>query len=102
MTRISGERVVPDLPAPALSTRLSLAPVAAPEGAFAQALRHLGREIDVGEAQVAGASRLRSYDAGTLIALQAGIYRYSEAVDLASKIVDRASNAVRTVLQGSH
>ncbi|HET7541481.1 MAG TPA: hypothetical protein VFK05_16510 [Polyangiaceae bacterium] len=70
------------------------------DGAFARALRRLSREIDVGEAQTAAASRLRSYDAATLIALQVGIYRYTEAVDLASKLVDRATNAVRTVLQG--
>src|SRR4051812_38830395 len=70
------------------------------EGVFARAMRGLAREIDVGEARVAGASQLRSYDTSTLIALQIGIYRYTEAVDLASKIVDRASNAVRTVLQG--
>lgn len=70
------------------------------EGVFARAMRGLGREIDVGEARTAGASQLRSYDTGTLIALQVGIYRYTEAVDLASKIVDRATNAVRTVLQG--
>jgi hypothetical protein len=74
--------------------------VAEGEGVFARALRGLGREIDVGEARTAGASQLRSYDTGTLIALQVGIYRYTEAVDLASKIVDRATNAVRTVLQG--
>jgi hypothetical protein len=84
----------------------SLATPAAPrarqgEGAFGRALRGLAREIDLGEARTAGASRLRSYDAGTLIALQVGIYRYTEAVDLASKIVDRATSAVRTVLQGS-
>ena len=59
-----------------------------------------GKPGDVGEARAAGASRLSSYDTGTLIALQVGIYRYTEAVDLASKIVDRATNAVRTVLQG--
>ncbi len=69
-------------------------------GAFARAMRGLSREIDVGEARIAAASQLRSYDTGTLIALQVGIYRYTEAVDLASKIVDRATNAVRTVLQG--
>jgi hypothetical protein len=77
-------------------------PMVEPEGAFSRAMRGLGREIDVGEAQVASASQLHNYDTGTLIALQAGIYRYTEAVDLASKIVDRATNAVRTVLQGSH
>jgi len=56
--------------------------------------------MEGGEARAAGASQLRSYDTGTLIALQVGIYRYTEAVDLASKIVDRATNAVRTVVQG--
>ena len=70
------------------------------EGVFARAFRGLGREIDLGEARTAGASRLHSYDTATLIALQVGIYRYTEAVDLASKIVDRTTNAVRTVLQG--
>jgi len=70
------------------------------EGVFARAMRGLAREIDVGEARAAGASQLHSYDTGTLIALQVGIYRYTEAVDLASKIVDRATNAVRTVVQG--
>jgi hypothetical protein len=71
-----------------------------PEGAFARAVHGLGHQIDVGEAQAEGASHLRSYDTGTLIALQVGIYRYTEAVDLASKIVDRATSAVKTVLQG--
>ncbi|MEI9941213.1 MAG: hypothetical protein WDO69_28680 [Pseudomonadota bacterium] len=70
------------------------------ESGFVRVMRGLGREIDVGEARTAGAARLQNYDAGTLIALQVGIYRYTEAVDLASKIVDRATNAVRTVLQG--
>jgi hypothetical protein len=37
---------------------------------------------------------------GELIALQAGVYRYGEAVDLASRLVDRATSAVKTVLQG--
>jgi hypothetical protein len=70
------------------------------EGVFARAMRGLAHEIDVGEARAAAASQLRQYDMGTLIALQVGIYRYTEAVDLASKVVDRATNAVRSVLQG--
>ncbi len=36
-----------------------------------------------------------------LIALQAGVYRYSEAIDLASHLVNRATNGVKTVIQGS-
>jgi hypothetical protein len=35
-----------------------------------------------------------------LLALQAGVYRYSEAVDLSAKLVDRAANGVKTVIQG--
>jgi hypothetical protein len=35
-----------------------------------------------------------------LLSLQAGVYRYSEAVDLSAKLVDRASSGVKTVLQG--
>ena len=37
---------------------------------------------------------------GDLLALQAGVYRYSEAVDLTAKLVDRAANGVKTVIQG--
>jgi hypothetical protein len=37
---------------------------------------------------------------GELLALQAGVYRYSEAVDLSAKLVDRATSGVKTVLQG--
>jgi hypothetical protein len=68
---------------------------------FSLALRALGRQIDVGEklvqrALAPGAAQL---SAAELIALQAGIYRYSEAVDLAAKLIDRAGAAVRTTLQ---
>ncbi len=100
MSGIRGEQTISVPSAGAESVRV--APTAAPEGEspFLQALRGLGKEIDVGEQQVAGASQYRDYDTATLIALQAGIYRYTEAVDLASKIVDRATNAVKTVLQG--
>jgi hypothetical protein len=38
--------------------------------------------------------------AAELLSLQAGIYRYSEAVDLSAKLVDRATSGVKTVLQG--
>ena len=68
---------------------------------FNHALRALGRQIDGGERLVQralgpGAAQL---NAAELIALQAGIYRYSEAVDLAAKLIDRAASAVRTTLQ---
>ena len=84
------------VPEPAAS-----APNAATAGGFAPLWRQHAREIDRGEALIGGARRaaVERMDAGTLIALQAGIYRYSEAIDLTVKLVDRASSAVRTVLE---
>jgi len=69
-------------------------------GTFLKALHGIGHAVDGGEALIASASRgnLGGLDSGQLIALQAGIYRYSEAVDLVAKLVDRASNAVKTVV----
>ncbi len=88
-------------PAPALS-----APAAPSEGpsAFARMLSTVGQAVDSGEGMMNGVAsgQWSGSDPGTLIALQAGIYRYSEAVDMVGKLVDRAGNAVRTVLQGSH
>ena len=72
-------------------------------GAFANLLKGLGRELDRGEAiadraiHAGGAGARLSPE--QLLALQAGIYRYSEAVDLVTKLVDRATQAVKTTLQ---
>ena len=68
---------------------------------FAQLLRGLGRELDRGEtlAEKAIHGAHGGMSPGRLIALQAGIYRYSEAVDLVTKLVDRGTQAVRTTLQ---
>ena len=73
---------------------------AAGEATFLRALSGVGRAVDGGEALIASASRgsLGGLDSAQLIALQAGIYRYSEAVDLVAKLVDRAANAVKTVV----
>jgi hypothetical protein len=67
---------------------------------FASALEGIGGAVDRGEALIASAAHgsLGGLDAAQLIALQAGIYRYSEAVDLVAKLVDRASTAVKTVV----
>jgi hypothetical protein len=64
----------------------------------------LGRELDRGEsllASVVGGSSTRQFSSMELIALQAGIYRYTETVDLTAKLVDRAGQAMRTTLQSS-
>ena len=71
---------------------------------FARILHGLGREVDRGESVVRRATRgaTSGQELGNmeLLALQAGVYRYSEAVDLSAKLVDRAANGVKTVLQG--
>jgi hypothetical protein len=72
---------------------------------FAQVLRGVGREINSGEKTMRTA--IESMRGGSdlsplqLIALQAGVYRYSEVIDLASRLVDRATSGIKTVVQGS-
>jgi hypothetical protein len=66
---------------------------------FSELLSGLGRRIDQGEGLMAHLQSPTRMDAAQPIALQAGIYRYTEAVELASKIVDRTSNAIKTTLQ---
>jgi len=68
---------------------------------FATVFQRLMTKIDQGEALVARVERAPgSFDAAPLIAVQAGIYRYSEAVELASKLVDRLGSAIKATLQG--
>lgn len=79
---------------------------AAPERAerFREALARLGASVDRGEALVRRVTQAgvgAGLGAGELIALQAGIYRYSEAVDLVAKLVDRGASAARTVVQSN-
>jgi hypothetical protein len=73
-----------------------------PPSAFSRILHGLGREVDRGESMVRRAIGSGGADMGPgeLLALQAGVYRYSEAVDLSAKLVDRASSGVKTVIQG--
>jgi len=77
----------------------------APEGPspFSRILKGLGGQLERGEhtmdrvTHARGGAEMGSQD---LLALQADVYRYSEAVDLSAKLVDRASNGVKTVIQG--
>ncbi len=71
--------------------------------AFARMVGSLGQETTRGEAAMKTALSAHGSDLGAadLLALQAGVYRYGEVVDLASRLVDRATSNVKTVLQGS-
>jgi hypothetical protein len=98
--KISGESprfelvpISPDAGAPAPAARSS-------GPSFSAALAGIGGAVDRGEALMARAAHgnMGGLDSAQLIALQAGIYRYSEAVDLVAKLVDRASTAVKTVI----
>lgn len=80
------------------------APAVEGPSAFARLLHGLGAEVERGESltrAAEGAAR-RNVELAPidLIALQAGVYRYSEAVDLAARLVDRSTSAVKAVLQG--
>jgi hypothetical protein len=100
-----GERVLP-LVAPKDGAPAAAAPSEPATGEpspFAQILRGLGHEINRGEATMhsalsaAGNSQVGT---GELICLQASVYRYSEAIDLSSRLVDHATSGIKTILQG--
>ncbi len=75
------------------------------EPTFTQVLQGVGSELQQGEAAmhaaVAHIGANESLSLGQLLALQSGVYRYSEVIDLASRLVDRANAGVKTILQGS-
>lgn len=106
---IGSLRETPPTPAPPSPTQVPSPPPAhaSPPGEpspFSRLVHGLGREMNQGESMMKhalAASRSgRDIGAAELIALQAGVYRYSEAVDLAAKLVDRTTSGVKTVLQG--
>jgi hypothetical protein len=94
------------LPPPAVLSSGASPPSSAPSSTaspFAQLLRGLGNEVQGSETMVHEAiasARGGKLDPAELIALQAGVYRYSEAVDLASRLVENATTALKTVIQG--
>ncbi len=105
---IGSLREAPPPPPPPSPTHVpSPHPPTAAEGEpsqFSRLVHGLGREMNRGESMMKtalAASRSgRDLGSAELIALQAGVYRYSEAVDLAAKLVDRTTSGVKTVLQG--
>jgi hypothetical protein len=70
---------------------------------FARLVRGLGQQVQSSETmvhQAIASARGGELGPAELIALQAGVYRYSEAVDLASRLIDHATGALKTVVQG--
>jgi hypothetical protein len=96
------ELASPTSTTPAAAHAVTPAPKSPPEprATFASLVKAVGAESDRGESLVRRAVAGRAIDPGQLLALQAGIYRYGEVVDLATKLVDRASTGAKTVLQG--
>lgn len=72
---------------------------------FSEVMVGIGRELEKGETTTRAAivSLGRGHDIGPahLIALQTGVYRYSEVVDLSSRLIDRVTGGVKTVIQGA-
>lgn len=89
------------VPGPAESTSPSNGGI---EPAFGNLLRSVGNEFNHGEAAtLAALHSLRGggdFTSSQLLLLQADVYRYSEAIDLASRAVDRVTGGVKTLLQG--
>ena len=72
-----------------------------PQVSFKDVFRQIASSVDRGEQTVSAALRVPAGadDDRRMLALQAGVYRYVEAVELCSRIVDRSTSAVKTVLQ---
>jgi hypothetical protein len=94
---------------PALPPSPGAEPLKAPDpgdglSPFARLVRGFAGEADRGEATVRSVldpvRQAAPLGAPALLALQAGIYRYGETMDLAARLVDKASTAVKTVVQG--
>jgi hypothetical protein len=94
-------RVEAPPPVPQLARIVSPAPELRVKSQFSQTLANLGKRVDAGESWMRRAMSPASgaFGAAELIALQAGIYRYTEAVELLGKLVDRATSGLKTVLQ---
>lgn len=74
-----------------------------PHSGFREALRRSLQGLADGEAQMAHALRQAQRSSvlrpETLLALQAGVYRHTMEVELASKLVDKTTGALRQTLQ---
>lgn len=91
-------------PSPSSPTRsgASHRPESTPSTSFAEALREAAGSLSEGQTRIDRAIRRGSRgetDPGHLLALQAGVYRYTQELELASKLVDKATGALKQTLQ---
>lgn len=105
MSELAPIRFAPVAAVAAPSVASRPAPAAAPPTqSFGAVLKALGDEAARGERLVDRAVRAGGtgveLSSGDVLALQAGVYRYVEVVDLTSKLVDRAAQSVKQVTQG--
>jgi hypothetical protein len=93
--------ISPATQTPSADTEVTPKAKVEPKGdSFGAVMERLGERLDSGEKLAQSATHVKpGLDAGQLIALQAGIYRYTETVELASKLVDKVGNAVKTTMQ---
>ena len=99
----SGLHTENSLTAHALSATTHVASTSLPPtSSFSRILSGLGSELSRSEIAMRGAigAHPRTLGNEELLALQVGVYRYSELVDLAAKLIDRVQSGVKTVLQG--
>jgi hypothetical protein len=92
-------------PAPASPNAPPKQPADDAPSPFALLVRRFSGEADRGAATVhrvldAGGRGI-PLDPTSLLALQAGVYRYGQTMDLAARLVDKVSSGAKTVLQGS-
>src|ERR1700729_522686 len=98
-------RIAPPAAADSAATPGTIVPKAAQPAdgpsPFAKLLRGLGENITSGESTMRTAvSAAHDLGPAQLISLQATVYRYSESIDLASRLVDHATSGLKTVLKG--
>jgi len=67
--------------------------------AFREAVRDISRGERMVNGLVAAARRGKTFSNEELIAVQAGVYRYTQELELAGKLVDKATSAVKQTLQ---
>jgi len=67
---------------------------------FAATLNRVGKEMNAGEGLIEKATHATSaMPLHEVVALQAGMYRYTETLTVVSKSVDGLTNGLKTVLQ---